>query len=192
MPETIGTIPETTEALKNEDLGIAYPSASGALSVTGTQLTDSKGTAIQLRGISTHGIAWFPAYINEDFFKELREDWNVNVIRLAMYTAENEGYCNGGDQKKLKKLVQDGVEYATNNDMYVIIDWHILSDNNPNTYKKEAKEFFDEMSLAYADYNNVIYEICNEPNGGTGWSDIKSYAEEVIEVIRTPPIRIGL
>lgn len=178
------TMPETTEELKIENSGIAYPSVSGALSVTGTQLVDSNGTAVQLRGISTHGIAWFPDYINDDFFNELREDWKVNVIRLAMYTAENGGFCNGGDQEKLRTLVQNGVEYATDNDMYVIIDWHILSDNNPNNYKKEAKEFFDEMSLAYADYNNVIYEICNEPNGGTSWSDIKSYAVEVIEVIR--------
>jgi len=41
------------------------------------------------------------------------------------------------------------------------------------------------MSAEYADYDNVLYEICNEPNGGTSWSDIKSYAEEVIEVIRS-------
>lgn len=30
----------------------------------------------------------------------------------------------------------------------------------------------------------MIYEICNEPNGGTSWSDIKSYAEIIIPVIR--------
>ena len=40
------------------------------------------------------------------------------------------------------------------------------------------------MSKKYAGYDNVIYEICNEPNGGTTWDDIKSYAEEIIPVIR--------
>ena len=30
----------------------------------------------------------------------------------------------------------------------------------------------------------MIYEICNEPNGGTTWSDIRSYAEIIIPVIR--------
>jgi aryl-phospho-beta-D-glucosidase BglC (GH1 family) len=40
------------------------------------------------------------------------------------------------------------------------------------------------MSKKYKDYDNVIYEICNEPNGGTTWSDIKKYAKEVIPVIR--------
>lgn len=165
--------------------GTAYPSTAGALQVNGTQLTDENGVAVQLKGISTHGLAWFPAYVNEDCFRQFREEWNVNVMRLAMYTAENGGYCSGGDQKALKELIHNGVSYATSLDMYVIIDWHILSDNNPNTNKESAKEFFAEMAEKYAGYNNVLYEICNEPNGGTSWSDIKSYAEEVIGVIRS-------
>lgn len=155
------------------------------LHVDGTQLTDSNGNAVQLRGISTHGIAWFPDYINEECFRELHENWKANVVRLAMYTAESGGYCTDGDKEYLKTLVRNGVAYATAQNMYVIIDWHILSDNNPNQHLEEAKDFFAEMSAEYADYDNILYEICNEPNGGTSWSDIKSYAEEVIEVIRS-------
>jgi endoglucanase len=68
--------------------------------------------------------------------------------------------------------------------MYVIIDWHVLNDNNPNTYKSEAIEFFQEMSKKYASYDNVLYEICNEPNGATTWADVKSYATDVISEIR--------
>lgn len=163
---------------------LATPATAGALRVDGTQLVDCNGNPVQLKGVSTHGIAWFPGYINEECFKQFREEWNVNVIRLAMYTAENGGYCTDGNKDDLKTLVKNGVEYATNNDMYVIIDWHVLNDKNPNTYIEESKKFFEEMSGEYADYNNVIYEICNEPNGGTSWSDIKSYAEQVIAVIR--------
>lgn len=156
----------------------------GALQVIGTQLCDGNGNAVQLRGISTHGLAWFPDYVDAELFRELHDEWKANVVRLAMYTAEYGGYCSGGDQKKLKQLIADGVQYATDNDMYVIIDWHILSDGDPNTYKDEAKAFFAEMSETYSGYDNVLYEICNEPNGGTSWSSIKSYAEEIIPVIR--------
>ena len=147
-------------------------------------VTGSDGRPVQLRGISTHGLAWFPGYVNEECFKELHEKWNANVIRLAMYTAESGGYCTDGDKEYLKGLIHDGVKYALAQDMYVIIDWHILSDNNPNIYIDEAKAFFEEMSAEYADAEHVLYEICNEPNGGTGWSEIKSYAEEVAGVIR--------
>ena len=164
--------------------GALQTAALGALSVEGTKLVDDNGNGVLLKGISTHGLAWYPDYVNEDCIRQLKEEWGANVFRLAMYTAEYGGFCSGGDKESLKALVKDGVKYATDNDMYVIIDWHILSDGNPNTYLEDAKGFFEEMSEEYADYTNVLYEICNEPNGGTSWSDVKSYAEEVIEVIR--------
>lgn len=179
--------PEATNAEQDSELKVtemATPSACGALHVEGTRLVDSKGNPVQLRGISTHGLSWFPQYVNQELFNELREDWNANVMRLAMYTAENGGYCTDGDKNKLKQLVKDGVQYATNADMYVIIDWHVLRDENPNHNKDEAKKFFEEMSGEYANADNVIYEICNEPNGATSWSEVKSYAEEIIPIIR--------
>ena len=162
----------------------AAPSTSGKLHVQGTQLTDEHGNAVQLRGASTHGLAWFPAYVNDALFKELRTDWGANVVRLAMYTAESGGYCTDGDKVQLRKLVDDGVKFATDNDLYVIVDWHILSDNDPNMHVDEAEAFFADVSAAYAGHNNVLYEICNEPNGGTTWAAVKSYAERIIPVIR--------
>lgn len=160
--------------------------AASALKVSGSSLTDSSGNPVILRGISTHGLSWFPEYVNEEAFRQLHEQWGINCIRLAMYTAEYNGYCTGdaSNRQRLKNLIDDGVRYATENGMYVIIDWHILSDGNPNTYLGESKAFFAEMSQKYAEHDNVLYEICNEPNGGTSWSQIKSYAEEVIPVIR--------
>ena len=156
----------------------------GALHVENGKLTGADGNIVQLYGMSTHGIAWFPQYINYDSFRTLRDDWNTNCIRLAMYTAEYGGYCVGGDKEQLKQLVRDGVSYATELGMYVIVDWHILSDCDPNQNKDEAIAFFREMSEAFVDNDNVLYEICNEPNSGTSWDSIKSYAEEVIPVIR--------
>ncbi len=160
--------------------------AYGALQVKGNRLTDQYGNQVQLKGISTHGLSWYPQYVNEDFFRQMRDEWNVEIVRLAMYTAEYNGYCTGdeGNKQTLKNVVSEGVNHATNLGMYVIIDWHILSDGNPLTYKEEAKKFFAEMAERYQGYDNVIYEICNEPNGGASWSDIKNYANEVIPVIR--------
>lgn len=156
----------------------------GALSVNGNRIVDEHGNSFQICGVSTHGLSWFPQYVNKQAVKSLKEDIGANTIRLAMYTAEGQGYCTGGDQSKLKNLVNNGVTYATNEGMYAIIDWHILQDLDPNVYKDQAKAFFDEMSKKYADQSNVLYEICNEPNGGTSWEQVKAYAEEVIPVIR--------
>ena len=169
---------------KNGDYILARPSQNGALSVKGTQLVDEKGQAVQLRGISTHGIAWFPDFVNQDAVTQLSEDWGANLFRIAMYTDENGGYCTDGDKEKLKALVTDGVEYAKQADMYVIVDWHILHDSNPLTYKEEALQFFKEMTEKLKDEKHVLYEICNEPNSGCSWEDIKAYANEVLPVLR--------
>jgi len=158
----------------------------GALHVEGTHLAAEDGTPVQLRGISTHGLSWFPGYVNEKMIAQAKQEWGCNVFRLAMYTADYNGYCvsDANQKKTLKNLIDTGVKSAVEQDMYVIIDWHILNDNNPNTHKDEAKKFFEEMAKKYKDVPNVIYEICNEPNGGTSWADIKKYAKEVIPVIR--------
>lgn len=165
-------------------IAVARPSVNGTLRVKGTKLVDKNGETVQLRGISTHGIAWFPQYINASCFRQLSQDWNVNCIRLAVYTEEYGGYCSGGDQKALEDLIVKGVKYAKQQNLYVIVDWHVLSDGNPNAHLKEAKQFFKRISARLKGYNNVLYEICNEPNGGTTWQQIRSYANKIIPVIR--------
>lgn len=156
----------------------------GALHVSGIHLTDSHGSPLQLFGMSTHGIAWFPKFVCLETFRTLRDQWHTNCVRLAMYTAEHDGYCTDGDKESTKALVRKGVESATELGMYVIIDWHILRDENPMVYQEEAIAFFDEMSRLYANHANVIYEICNEPCGNTTWADVSAYANRVIPVIR--------
>lgn len=196
-PETTVEEPETTEeeqdvdfnSLLSED-GIANTGVKmdyyGALSVSDGKLVDSHGKEVQLTGISTHGINWFPEFATPETIASLRNNFGINVIRLAMYTSDYNGYCVGGsdNQKDLMDKICSAVDAATENDMYVIIDWHTLNDENPNTYKAESIQFFGEMVRKYKGNDNVIYEICNEPNGDTTWSDIKSYAKEVIPVIR--------
>ncbi|MCR5792709.1 MAG: glycoside hydrolase family 5 protein [Lachnospiraceae bacterium] len=156
------------------------------LYVKSGKLCDKKGKTIQLRGVSSHGMSWYPEYMNGKMIKELHSKWKANVIRLAIYTEEYNGYCSGdaNNRKVLKKKIDECVTYATKYRMYVIIDWHILSDGNPNTHKKEAKKFFAEMAKKYRKHTNVIYEICNEPNGGTDWNTIRSYAISIIKTIR--------
>ena len=72
------------------------------------------------------------------------------------------------------------VDAAIANKIYVIVDWHILSDNDPNANKEAAKTFFQYMSTEYKNSPNVLYEICNEPNGGTDWPMITAYANYII------------
>ena len=167
----------------NNSVAGTTTAASGRLHVSGTKLTDSSGNAVQLKGVSTHGISWFPDYVNYDAFATLKNDWGANVVRIAMYPEEYNGYLSGGDKDSLKQIIDNGVNYATQLGMYVIIDWHVLN-YAPSKHTQEACDFFAEMASKYAGHDNVIYEICNEPVGADWNSDIKPYAEKVISAIR--------
>lgn len=155
-------------------------SENGQLRVEGTQLVNQDGDAIVLKGMSTHGMQWFPQYASYGSIKATR-DYGANVFRVAMYTNEN-GYIQN---QAVKKSVIEAVDQAIALDMYVIIDWHILSDGNPNTYLAQSKVFFKEMAERYQDAPGVLFEICNEPNGNVTWEkDIRPYAMEVVKQIR--------
>ena len=176
----------TVPKAPSDPKGTTPVSQHGQLSVKNGQLVDKSGKGYQLRGMSTHGLTWFPEFVNESAFKTLRDDWNTNVVRLAMYVDEwGNGQCYMGNKSGSLELLEKGVDICIKLDMYVIIDWHVLNPGDPSKYTNEAKSFFEMVSKRYAKYPNVIYEICNEPNGGASWSsNIKPYAEKIIPVIR--------
>ena len=158
----------------------------GKLSVSGVSIVDEHGNPYQLKGVSTHGLTWFQQYVNKETYQYFKDSFGINLIRFAMYTdtEDSYGYCSGGNKEEIEQLLKAGVDAATDLDLYAVIDWHILGDGNPNTHIEEAKDFFERTSKQYADYGNVIYEIANEPNGGTTWEDVKRYAEVIIPIIR--------
>lgn len=163
----------------------------GALSVkkvdayAAPTIVDENGNAVQLRTASTHGVQWFPAYVNKEGFQSLRDEWGLNAVRLAIYPREG-GYLQGNQSLMDSKIVE-GVEAAKELGMYIIIDWHVLA-YNPNEDMDAAKTFFKKYATKYKDYDNVIFEICNEPTG-TPWyngsgNDLYTYCKEVSKVIR--------
>lgn len=154
----------------------------GKLHVSGTRLKDENDQPVILRGVSTHGMHWgeMTPFVNKTAFQNLRDEWGVDMIRLVNYVTQG-GYTQGA-QSTLDDCIQRGVSYADDLGMYAIIDWHIHAEN-PEETKAEAINFFYKYSKLYGSHNNIIYEICNEPTE-TPWSQIKSYAQEVVNTIR--------
>ncbi|MGC8770806.1 MAG: glycoside hydrolase family 5 protein [Brevinematia bacterium] len=178
----------TKKKVNNSGIKGSYPENSvvakyGKLKVIGTKLCDSKGNPVQLMGMSTHDITTSYAYITPETIKYLTTKWKIDILRIAMYY-DNESYANRPEE--VKSTVKNIVDLCETNGIYVIIDWHTLSDKNPLKHKEKAKAFFKEMSYLYGEKDHVIYEICNEPNGEeVKWKNaIKPYAMEVIPIIR--------
>ena len=184
-PLSLAAAPEETPPTVCDD-GRARPSSCGKLRVLDGKLCSESGEPVMLRGLSLNGLITSESFLNEPLFQELAQEHGVNLLRLAMYTygVGSVGYCTKGDKERHKEDIRLGVNFARNQDLYVIVDWHILSDGDPNTYLEEALRFFDEMAGEFSGYNNVLYEICNEPNG-VDWPTVKRYAEQVVPVIRS-------
>ncbi|MCC8161402.1 MAG: cellulase family glycosylhydrolase [Oscillospiraceae bacterium] len=177
---TATAAPEETSAAEPVTARTGGVSENGRLHVEGTRLVNENGDAVVLHGMSSHGLQWFGNFATENAISATA-DYGANLFRCAMYTAEG-GYIS---DKTVKEKLISAVDSAIRQDMYVIIDWHILSDGDPLTYADEAAEFFAEMSQRYADNPAVLYEICNEPNGNVTWDgNVKPYAERIIFAIR--------
>ncbi len=156
-------------------------SGNGWLQVKGTQLCNEKGEPIVLRGMSSHGLQWYPQYTNAQSIRNTAS-YGANLFRVAMYTGEG-GYLSS--PAAVKKALIAAVDAAIAADLYVIIDWHILSDGDPSAHTDEAVAFFREMAARYGDNPAVLYEICNEPNGSVTWEkNVKPYAITVVNAIR--------
>lgn len=149
----------------------------GQLSVDGIYLTDSAQNPVVLRGMSFGWHNWWPRFYNENVVNWLADDWKVDIVRAAMGVDVDGGYIN--DSATAVNAVKAVVDAAIAKGIYVIIDWHCH-----NTLTDKAKAFFKLMAQTYGNYSNVLYEIYNEPDGDKTWSEVKTYAIEVIDSIR--------
>ena len=154
--------------------------ANGRLKIINRQLCNEVGSPIQLRGMSTHGLQWFGACHTASAAQTLATSWGSDVFRAAMYVDEG-GYLS--NPTGIKTQVDNITDWSAASGMYCIIDWHTLNPGDPNNHTAEAINFFRQEAQRNAGKKHVIYEICNEPNG-VSWSSIKTYAEQVIPVIR--------
>lgn len=154
-------------------------------------------TPVQVKGMS---LFWSSAadsstvFYSEKAVNRMVSEMNIEVIRFAMGVTEEKfkdqgrGYLSTGEGKysagEVGKTLQLGylknvVNAAIENDIYVIIDWHIESaDGSTNG----AKEFFEYAAKEYGEYNNVIFEVWNEPTGSM--DAVKTHANTIIPIIR--------
>ncbi len=165
-----------------------YPANSpvaihGKLQVSGRDMVDVNGEPVVLKGISTHDIMWFERCYNESSLNAMVDEWGINVFRLASYTEEY--IKSSSNAEKRREFIDNMVDLCEQKGIYCIIDWHILNagTNDPWFKVDSAMAFFDYMSKKHAGKAHVIYELCNEPNGSISWARIKSYAQEIIDII---------
>jgi len=166
-------------------------STYGELKAKNGQLVGScpqyANSAVQVKGMSlfwSSGNTYSTDFYTEKGINRMVDDMGVEVVRFALGAADEKfnstgrSYTTGGEafQKAMLKAV---VNASIEKDIYVIIDWHIESSSG---FTSDAVKFFEYAAKEYGAYNNVIFEIWNEPTGDMG--TVKNHADQVIPVIR--------
>ncbi len=144
---------------------------------------------VQVKGMS---LFWSSAadsstvFYSEKAVNRMVSEMNIEVIRFAMgvtqekFQDQGRGYLSSANGKTLQLgYLKNVVNAAIENDIYVIIDWHIESSNGST---EGAKEFFEYAAKEYGAYNNVIFEVWNEPTGSM--DAVKTHANTIIPIIR--------
>ncbi|MYS63980.1 cellulase family glycosylhydrolase [Streptomyces sp. SID5473] len=141
--------------------------------------------------MSTHGLQWYPQCATGGALDALARDWKADVVRLSLYVQEG-GYET--DPRRFTDLVSGLIDQASERGLYAVVDWHMLTPGDPHYNLARAKTFFTEIARRHGHRENLLYEIANEPSG-VSWPRIKSYAEQLIPVIRRvdaeTPVLIG-
>lgn len=189
---TLRGTPGTNDGLTDFEIPVPTGPAVPPITVSGSQVLFGG----QARSVAGNSFFWSNGRYSADQFynaetvKWLKEDWGSQIVRAAMAVDDNKpdgstpldqlgGYLTLPFDNKFN--VQKVVNAAIENGMYVIIDYHA---HRAEDSRAQAIEFFREMASIYGGFNNVIYEIYNEPVN-TSWPVIKDYAEDVIAAIRS-------
>ena len=131
---------------------------NGKLSVVGNKLVNQCGNPVQLKGMGSHGLMWFPKCYNESSIKALVDDWGMDVFEIKinydLYYAKARAYVN------------NLVEIFTKLGVYAIIQ--NVEGASPLEWVDIVKNEFTYFCRKHKDKINVIYEPINEPHGEGG------------------------
>lgn len=166
------------------------------ISVQGNKFVTANGKTIVFRGLDTSDPDKLERdnHWNKEYFQAMK-NWGANIVRFPVHPA---AWRRQGQENYLK-LLDQGVQWATELGMYVIIDWHSIGNLRSELYqnasyettKKETLEFWRTLAKHYKGNTAVaMFELFNEPtvmNGQAGtctWAQWKELVEEMIVVIR--------
>ena len=166
------------------------------ISVKGNKFVDPQGNAVLLRGLAIADPDKIESqgHWSKDLFVKVKE-MGTKVVRIPVHPVA----WRGRGPANYIKLLDQAVEWATDLDMYICLDWHsignlttgLFQDPMYDTTLQETYGFWRAMARHYAGHNTIVfYELFNEPttfNGQLGpvvWAEWKRIQENLITIIR--------
>jgi endoglucanase len=144
------------------------------ISVKGNKFVKADGVSIVFRGLDTSDPDKLSreGHWNKEYFAEMKK-WGANITRFPVHPRA--WRAQGKDN--YIKLLDQGIAWAKEQGMYVIIDWHSIGNLRTEMYQndmyettqKETFEFWRTMAKQYKDNTTVaFFELFNEPTTYNG------------------------
>ena len=182
--------PEATDPFSTAVVTESVVEKNGFLMVKDSKLLNIRGQEVMLKGMSSFGIQDCGDFFTFDAIKTLAQDWGCDVVRIVINGDANTGYMKEPD--KYFDPICKICDLCIKQGIYVIVDWNVGYEKDSSENKKAALDFFNRISVIYAEDPNVIYEINNDPIAVDEEHPIKDewakaiapFASEVITAIR--------
>ncbi len=166
------------------------------ISVKGNVFVKPTGDTIMLRGVSISDPDKLDdqGYWQKYHFMKIKE-MGANIVRIPIHPIA----WRIRTPDKYLALLDSAVQWCTDFNMYVIIDWHsignlkmgLFQDRSYYTTIYETNEFWRKIAFHFQGHNTVaFYEIFNEPTtyfnqlGKISWDEWKKINEDIICMIR--------
>jgi len=166
------------------------------ISVKGNKFVDPTGAPVLFRGLSLSDPdkVEMQGHWNKEHFAKVKE-MGAKLVRIPVHPVA----WRERTPPEYLKLLDQAVDWCTELEMYVILDWHtignletgLFQDPMYDTSKQETYNFWRTMARHYAGHNTVaFYELFNEPTtyrdqlGPISWDAWKKSVEEQITIIR--------
>ncbi len=145
------------------------------LKVVGTQILNSKGESVILRGVNCASMEWTSngeGHILQSV-KVAIDDWHVNHIRLPL--AQDRWFGKAPEQKDdgraYRALVKKVVDLCASKGCYIILDlhWSDVGEWGQNIGQHSMPDenslaFWKDIAPVYANHPAVLYDLYNEPH----------------------------
>ncbi|MDD4689572.1 MAG: cellulase family glycosylhydrolase [Eubacteriales bacterium] len=151
-------------------------------------LAESPQRVIRLSGVNIPGGEWTGTPTSEKVERSsivAIEDWNSNVLRLAVGTKGWFGEYSYGSADSYRRTIDNVIQIASERGAYVVLDLHHYKGFNNEKYLT----FWRQAAEKYKNNPTVLFGILNEPygtsweiwrNGGSGYTG----HQQVVEMIR--------